>query len=137
MYFQGIFFIEYSFFFCNSLLIQLIQRRLNPHHYSNIEKWPCSSKWNTPFWWIINYIPIEVFNVWVLKKCCIVSEQRLIQSCSSWEGLESSKPNISKQNIQMSNSILWCRLLQQRFCKSYLDVGLIGGKLLLTFRWWL
>ena len=28
-------------------------RILDPNHYSNIEKWPVSSKWNTPFYKIV------------------------------------------------------------------------------------
>ena len=36
--------------------------------------------------------------------------------------------------ILQSNSILWCRLLQRRFCKSNVHVGLIDDTLFVTLR---
>ena len=39
------FFIKFNF-----SLLQIVLRSLNPHHFSNIEKFPCFfTKWNTPF----------------------------------------------------------------------------------------
>ena len=40
--------IEYSFIFWKLFIIPM-RAGLNPHHFYNIEKLPCFSKWNTLF----------------------------------------------------------------------------------------
>ena len=89
----------------------------------------------------------EHFPAQVLKECgqsglssCLASAWSTSQHKLSNEYQEINnfinKKNISKYCFLKSwNSIVGCRLLKYMFCKSYYNVGLIGGKL--TPRRWL
>ena len=63
--------------------------------------------WVCACWRSDVHSPMDVLSVCVLKKCCMVSEQRLMQSCSSWLGRLSSKPNMSSTPM---NPSVACRI---------------------------